>query len=61
MNILKSITLTWWQAGLLKWSVFIIGIAFGATWPEFFAPYTVTLLFVGLALSVYLTVVWFRQ
>lgn len=61
MNILKPITLTWWQVGLLKWAVFVIGVALGATWPELFAPHTVKLLVVGLVLSAYLTWVWFRQ
>ena len=61
MNILKSITLTWWQVGLLKWSVFIIGIVFGATWSELFSPYTLKLLLIGLVLGGYLGYVWWKQ
>lgn len=58
MNIFKPTTLTWWQVGMLKWAVFLIGIAVGATWPEIFAKYTVTFLVIGLLLSIYLTKVW---
>lgn len=60
MDIFKSTQFTWWQLGLLKWAVFCIGIAVGATWPEIFADYTTLLLIVGLALSAYLGMVWFR-
>jgi hypothetical protein len=58
MNIFKPTTLTWWQVGMLKWAVFLIGIAVGSTWPEIFAKYTVTFLVIGLLLSIYLTKVW---
>ena len=61
MNILKSVTLTWWQVGLLKWFVFIIGIAFGATWSELFSPYALKLLLIGLVLGGYLGYVWWKQ
>ena len=58
MNIFKPTTLTWWQVGMLKWAVFLIGIAVGATWPEIFAKYKVVFLVIGLLLSAYLTKVW---
>lgn len=58
MNIFKPTTLTWWQVGMFKWAVFLIGIAVGATWPEIFAKYAVTFLVIGLLLSIYLTKVW---
>ena len=58
MNIFKSTTLTWWQVGMLKWAVFLIGIVVGATWPEIFAKYSVVFLVIGLLLSAYLTKVW---
>ncbi len=60
MNIFKSTIFTWWQIGMLKWAVLFIGIAIGATWPEVFNKYVALLLVVGLMLSVYLGVVWFR-
>ncbi len=60
MNIFKSTNFTWWQLGMLKWAVLFIGIAIGATWPDLFSKYVVLLLVVGLVLSAYLGVVWFR-
>ncbi len=50
--------MTWWQVSLLKWAVFLIGIAVGATWPELFAKYTVIFIVIGLVLSLYLFKVW---
>ncbi len=61
MNIFSSTTFTWWQLGLLKWAVFLIGIAVGASWPEIFAQNAVILLVIGLCISVYLFIVWRRQ
>ncbi len=61
MNILKPTTLTWYEVGALKWAVFLIGIAVGATWPELFAKYVLHMIFVGAILTVYLTVVWMKQ
>lgn len=58
MNIFKPVTLTWWQVGLLKWAVFLIGIAVGATWPEIFSKYTIPFVVIGLVLSLYLFKVW---
>jgi hypothetical protein len=61
MNIFKSLTLTWWQVGMLKWAVFLIGIAVGATWPELLAKYTTFFLTVGIVISLYLTKVWLNN
>jgi hypothetical protein len=61
MNIFKSSRFTWWQLGLLKWSIFLIGIAIGATWPQVFAEYALILFVLGLILSIYPAVVWFRN
>jgi hypothetical protein len=61
MNIFKSTRFTWYQLGLLKWAVLFIGIAIGAYWPEVFAPYVMTLLIIGILISVYLIFVWIRS
>lgn len=61
MDIFKPTTFTWWQLGLLKWAVFLIGIVVGATWPTLFAPYTLALLFIGLCISAYLAAIWMRN
>jgi hypothetical protein len=59
MNIFSPTTFTWWQLGLLKWAVLLIGIAVGALWPAVFAPYAAILTVVGLIISIYLGIVWF--
>ncbi len=61
MDIFKQTTLTWWQIGLLKWAVLLIGIAIGATWSEFFVQYALVCFVVGLFFSAYVGYVWFRQ
>lgn len=58
MNIFKKTTLTWWQVSLLKWAVFLIGVAVGATWPELFAKYTTAFVCIGLLISIYLFKIW---
>jgi hypothetical protein len=61
MNILKPTTLTWYQVGALKWAVLLIGIAVGATWPAFFVKYVLHMVALGLILSLYVGLVWFKQ
>ncbi|RJO61977.1 hypothetical protein C4544_01240 [candidate division WS5 bacterium] len=61
MNIFKSYTFTWWQAGILKASVVCIGIAIGANWPEVFAKYTMALIVVAVVLGIYLAVISFKK
>jgi len=36
INILKSITLTWWQVGIFKVAAISLGISIGAYWADFF-------------------------
>lgn len=61
MNIFKSTTFTWWQLGMLKWAVLCIGVAIGAKWSAVFIPYGTLLAVIGLVLSLYLGVVWFKN
>ncbi len=61
MTIFSSTTFTWYQLGALKWAVFLIGLAAGATWPKIFAQYAVYFLVLGILLSLYVGVVWFKQ
>ena len=60
MDIFKPTSFTWWQLGLLKWAVLLIGIAIGSTWPTIFGQYALILLIIGLVFSCYLAVIWFR-
>jgi hypothetical protein len=61
MNIFKPTTFTWPQLALLKWAVFLIGIAVGAYWSSFFAQYALWLLILGLLCSIYPAIVWLRK
>ncbi len=59
--VLKPITFTWWQTGLLKLSLLSLGAIIGATWPAVFAGWRVLLLVLFVVPAFYLTYVWFRQ
>lgn len=61
MNLLKTTTWTWWQIGLLKWSVLLVGISLGAYWSDFFLPYAGLCLVAGLALGMYIAYLWLKQ
>jgi hypothetical protein len=61
MNIFKSFTLKWWQAGLFKWSLVSLGIIVGATWPDVFNPMRIPLLILVFVPGIYLTCVWWKQ
>ena len=61
MNIFKSFTLKWWQGGLFKWGIFLLGIAVGAYWPVLFTPYISILLIIAAVLLGYITYIWLKQ
>ncbi len=61
MNPLKSFTLSWWQAGLLKLSMLALGLAVGATWPEVFVAWRNMLVVLFLVPAFYLSYVWLNQ
>jgi hypothetical protein len=61
MDMLKQSTFTWWQLGLLKWSVFLIGIAVGAYFHIVFIKYVFVFASIGLILAFYVGSVWLRQ
>lgn len=61
MNIFKSFTLKWWQAGLFKWGVFLLGIVVGAYWPAFFSAYIPFILITAIIFLIYSTYVWLKQ
>jgi hypothetical protein len=61
MNLFKTFTLKWWQAGLFKWGLLALGIVIGAHWHALFADYLLVLIiFSGISLE-YLTYVWAEQ
>jgi len=61
MNIFQDFTLTWWQGGIFKWGMFMLGIAVGAYWSAVFIPYLLCLLIMVVLLLTYITYEWFKQ
>lgn len=59
MRIFKNYTFAWWQIGLFKIGLLLVGIAIGAYWPEVFAEYILHILIVGIVLSLYIKYVAF--
>ena len=61
MNLFQPTTFTWWQIGVLNCAVLCIGIAIGAKWAVVFTVYIAPLVVVGLALSLYLSLVCMKN
>jgi hypothetical protein len=61
MNVFKTFTLKWWQAGLFKWGLLSLGIAAGAYWHEFFGSYLLVLMIVAAATLACVTYIWWKQ
>ncbi len=61
MNLCKTFTLKWWQAGLFKWGMLALGIAIGTYWHDFFDGYLPVLIVVAAISLSYLTYVWWKQ
>ena len=61
MNILKPITLLWWQVSIFKLSLISAGVYIGATWPELFEKWTTVILVIFIVTTLYLLPVWFKN
>ena len=61
MSILKNVKYTWWQLGLLKFGVLFAGIAIGAYGANIFASNALGIFILGLVLSIYPWMVWYKQ
>lgn len=61
MKILKQYTYQWWEMGIFKASLLLVGIVIGAYWQEAFLPYITALLAAGIALGLYVMYVSVRQ
>ena len=61
MNLFKTFTLKWWQAGLFKWGMLALGITIGAYWHDFFDGYFPLLIIVAVVCLGYVTYLWLKQ
>lgn len=61
MNLFKSFTLQWWQAGLFKVGLLALGIAVGAYWHGLFTGFLPALIIIAAICLAYITVVWWKQ
>ena len=61
MNIFKPTTFTWKQLYDFKWAVFLIGIGVGTAWADFFAPYKILILIIGLILCIPPAIAWLKE
>jgi hypothetical protein len=61
MNIFKTFTLKWWQAGLFKLGMLALGIAVGTYWRDLFGAYLPILMIVAVVSLAYITSVWWKQ
>lgn len=61
MNIFKTYTFTWWQAGIFKVSVGALGIAVGAYWSDFFVLHLGLLVAIALIAGTYIGYISLRQ
>jgi hypothetical protein len=61
MNIFKTFTLKWWQTGIFKIGLLVLGIAIGARLHDIFGSYLVPLVIVSAMSLAYITCVWWRQ
>jgi hypothetical protein len=61
MNLFKTFSLTWWQAGFFKLGLLALGIAVGACWPSVFAGLLPVLLAIAAVSLLYILYVWWKQ
>ena len=61
MNLFKSFTLKWWQAGIFKIGMISFGIALGATWSAFFIQWVILFWTVFILTAGYLSYIWWKQ
>lgn len=61
MNIFKTFTMKWWQAGLFKAGLLALGIAVGTYWHNIFSGFIPELVAVAVICLSYVTYVWAKQ
>lgn len=53
MKIFRDYVMTWWQVGLLKAYVFIVGLIIGSYFADLFVQYIKLMLVVAIILAIY--------
>ena len=61
MNLFKTFTLKWWQAGFFKLGMLAAGIALGAYLHDLFAVYLAMIVAIAIACLAYVSYVWLKQ
>jgi len=61
MNLFKTFTLKWWQAGMFKVGLLAVGVMIGTYFHEIFAGYLLTILVIAVVSLAYVTYVWWKQ
>ena len=61
MKIFKQHTYQWWEMGILKLSLLLLGITIGAYWQQAFLPYIAILAGAGVLLGLYMMYISARQ
>ncbi|MDQ5962260.1 MAG: hypothetical protein QG653_67 [Patescibacteria group bacterium] len=61
MKLFKHYTYSWWQIGVLKLSLLLLGVAIGAQWRDYFVDYVVIIATVGIVLALYMVYASFTQ
>ena len=60
MKLFKHYTYAWWQVGILKLSLLLLGVAIGAYWWDCFVDYVAIIATVGIVLALYMAYVSFK-
>jgi hypothetical protein len=61
MNLFKTFTLKWWQAGMFKVGLLAVGVMIGTYFHEIFAGYLLPILVIAVVSLAYVTYVWWKQ
>jgi hypothetical protein len=61
MNLFKTFSLKWWQAGVFKLSLLSLGLMIGSAWPGLFVAWRVALALLFVASTAYITRLWWKQ
>jgi hypothetical protein len=61
MNLFKTFTLKWWQAGMFKVGLLAVGVMIGTYFHEVFAGYLFPILVIAVVSLAYVTYVWWKQ